>query len=65
MKPFPTIHRIPSQGYILYKEEKKLKEQYKGMEGFEVAAMYRQGVEIHDVVTTPEIAYTGIVFYSR
>lgn len=63
MKSFPTIHRIKSQGYILYKEEKILKEKYRGMEGFEVAALHRKGVEIHDIIVTPEIAYTGNFFF--
>ncbi|XP_059175959.1 uncharacterized protein LOC131955739 [Physella acuta] len=59
VKAFPTIHRIPSQGYILYREEKKLKQEYKGMQGFEVAALHREGKVIHDIVITPEIAYCG------
>ncbi|RUS79235.1 hypothetical protein EGW08_013020, partial [Elysia chlorotica] len=59
VKAFPTIHRVPSQGYIVYKEEKKLKEEFKGMSGFDVAALHREGKDIHDVIITPEIAYTG------
>ncbi|CAL1536168.1 unnamed protein product [Lymnaea stagnalis] len=59
VKAFPTIHRIPSQGYILYKEVKKLKEEFKGMQGFQVAALHREGKEIHDIIVTPEIAYCG------
>ncbi|BFZ18505.1 hypothetical protein BsWGS_21544 [Bradybaena similaris] len=59
VKAFPTIHRISSQGYIVYREEKTLKEQYRGREGFEVAALHRSGVDIHDVTITPEIAYCG------
>uniref|UniRef100_A0A0B7BI90 Uncharacterized protein n=1 Tax=Arion vulgaris TaxID=1028688 RepID=A0A0B7BI90_9EUPU len=59
VKTFPTIHRITSQGYIVYKEEKTLKREYRGKEGFEVAALHRQGVEIHDLTITPEIAYCG------
>lgn len=59
VKAFPTIHRVPSQGYILYREEKKLKEEFKGMAGFDIAALHRQGKEIHDVIITPEVAYTG------
>ncbi|GFO07504.1 ribonuclease z [Plakobranchus ocellatus] len=59
VKAFPTIHRVPSQGYIVYKEEKRLKEEFRGMAGFDVAALHRQGTDIHDVIVTPEIAYTG------
>jgi ribonuclease Z len=59
VKTFPTIHRIPSQGYIVYKEEKTLKKEYRGKDGFEVAALHRQGIDIHDVTVSPEIAYCG------
>ncbi|CAG5133178.1 unnamed protein product [Candidula unifasciata] len=59
VKAFPTIHRISSQGYIVYKEEKTLKEEYRGKEGFEVAALHRNGVDIHNITITPEIAYCG------
>ncbi|KAK0058817.1 nuclear ribonuclease Z [Biomphalaria pfeifferi] len=59
VKAFPTIHRIPSQGYILYKETKKLKPELRGLQGFEIAAMHRAGQEIHEIVTTPELAYCG------
>ncbi|GFR90457.1 ribonuclease Z [Elysia marginata] len=59
VKAFPTIHRVPSQGYIVYKEEKKLKKEFQGMAGFDIAALHRQGTDIHDLIVTPEIAYTG------
>ncbi|KAH9525426.1 mitochondrial 3'-tRNA processing endonuclease Trz2 [Bulinus truncatus] len=59
VKTFPTIHRVPSQGYILYKETKKLKEEFKGLQGFQIAALHREGKEIHNVTVTPEVAYCG------
>lgn len=59
VKAFPTIHRISSQGYIVYREEKTLKQEYRGKEGFEVAALHRKGVDIHDLKVVPEIAYCG------
>lgn len=59
MCTFPTFHRIPSQGYILYKEVKKLKPQYVGQSASTIAGLHRSGVPIHDIITTPEVAYTG------
>lgn len=59
MRPFPTVHRVYSQGYLLYKQTKKLKAEYVGLKSSEVAAKYREGVEIHDKIETPEVAYTG------
>ena len=60
MRTFPTVHRIPSQGYILYKTVKKLKAEYVGQPSATIAELNRNNVEIHDVIATPEIAYTGI-----
>lgn len=59
MKAFPTVHRIPSQGYILYKTTKKLKPQYVGQPSAAIAELTRKKVDIFDVISTPEIAYTG------
>lgn len=59
VKCFPTKHRVPSQGYIVYREQKKLKDEFKGKKGFEIAALHREGKEIHEISISPEIAYTG------
>ena len=59
VRPFPTHHRVPSQGYIIYKQTKKLKPEYHGLPGPEIGKLAKEGVNIHDIVHTPEIAYTG------
>ncbi|XP_067672329.1 uncharacterized protein [Haliotis asinina] len=59
VKSFPTVHRIPSQGYIVYKTSQQLKPEYKDQPGTDLGALHRSGVQIHDTVTTPEIAYLG------
>lgn len=59
MRTFPTVHRIPSQGYILYKQIKKLRPELVGQPATKIAEMHRKNVPIHDVITTPELAYTG------
>ena len=63
VRPFPTHHRVPSQGYLVYKQNKRLKSEYQGLPGPEIGKLAREGVNIHDVVITPEIAYTGQYFH--
>ena len=60
MRAFPTVHRIPSQGYILYKTVKKLKAEYVGQPSATIAELNRNNIDIHDIIATPEVAYTGI-----
>ena len=58
-KPFSTNHRVPSQGYLLYKQSKQLKAEFVGMPSAEINALHKKGVAVHDVLLTPEVAYTG------
>lgn len=65
MVPFKTVHRIDSQGYILYKRHKRLKEKYRGLQGPDIGDLVKSGVDIHDMVTSPEVAYTGLYVFLR
>ncbi|WAR01511.1 RNZ1-like protein [Mya arenaria] len=57
--PFPTVHRVASQGYLVYKTTKKLKPEFKDLKGHEIGAKKKDGVDIYDVTETPEVAFTG------
>ena len=59
MMPFKTVHRVESQGYILYKRHRRLKEEYRELKGPEVGALIQKGVAVHDVEIVPEVAFTG------
>ena len=59
MKAFPTVHRVKSQGYVVYKQHKKLKENFMGKPNHEIAKLIKLGVAIHDITIEPELAYTG------
>lgn len=59
VKAVPTMHRVASLGYILYRKEAKLKREYVGMKGREIGALRRDGHEVTTAVLSPEIAYTG------
>lgn len=59
LQSFPTKHGIPSQGYTLFEERSKLKEQYQGLPGREIAGLVKDGVEVSEVVETPLVTFTG------
>ncbi|CAG9462821.1 unnamed protein product [Pedinophyceae sp. YPF-701] len=56
---FPTIHPVPSQGYAVITQKRKLKPEYHGLPGREIAALRRDGVEVSDVVEVAEVAFSG------
>lgn len=59
LKAFRTNHTVPSLGYILYKRKKKLKTDFAGKTGRELARLRQSGVELEDHTLIPEIAFTG------
>ncbi|XP_077995859.1 uncharacterized protein LOC144449223 [Glandiceps talaboti] len=56
---FRTVHRVPSQGYILWKQKSKLKEEYRGQAPKDIAKLKQTGVEVTETQDVPEIAFTG------
>lgn len=54
----PTIHRVPSVGYVLVETRRKLKKEYLGLPGKEIAEL-KKTVEITDNAEVPLFAYTG------
>ncbi|CAI5745561.1 unnamed protein product [Peronospora destructor] len=59
VRAVPTMHRVPSVGYIVYEKKNRLKPEYRLLPGEEIAALKRSGHVITIVELTPEIAYTG------
>ncbi|GLD93925.1 hypothetical protein PINS_up002530 [Pythium insidiosum] len=59
VRAFPTCHRVPSVGFVLYRKTNKLREDLVGMDGKEIAALRRAGEVVSHTISTPEIAYTG------
>ncbi|XP_059450098.1 tRNase Z TRZ2, chloroplastic isoform X2 [Corylus avellana] len=59
VRAFRTQHVIPSQGYVIYSVRKKLKMQYSRMKGRQIEKLKKSGVEITDIVLSPEVAFTG------
>lgn len=60
VRPFPTDHTLPSQGYGIWSIRQKLKDEFKGIPGREIARLRgEEGVEVTDRVEVCEVAYTG------
>ncbi|XP_021890162.1 tRNase Z TRZ2, chloroplastic isoform X2 [Carica papaya] len=59
VRPFRTHHVIPSQGYVIYSIRKKLKKQYSHLKGKQIEKLKKSGVEITDIILSPEVAFTG------
>ena len=55
----PTMHRVPSLGYIVYEKKNRLKPEYRLLPDQEIAALKRSGHVVTILELTPEIAYTG------
>ncbi|KAH3752543.1 hypothetical protein DPMN_187164 [Dreissena polymorpha] len=56
---FPTVHRVKSQGYMVYHTKRTLKSEFMELPPKEIGAMVQKGVNVHDRISIPEIAYTG------
>uniref|UniRef100_A0A2P2J9F9 Uncharacterized protein MANES_13G064700 n=1 Tax=Rhizophora mucronata TaxID=61149 RepID=A0A2P2J9F9_RHIMU len=59
VRPFRTQHVIPSQGYVIYSVRKKLRKQYIHLKGKQIEKLKKSGVEITDIILSPEVAFTG------
>lgn len=59
VQPFQTVHRVPSQGYALFQQKKKLKAEFHGKNSHQLADLRRQGVALEDVWYEPQFGYTG------
>ena len=54
---FDTHHAVPSNGYVFRTSKKKLKPEYKGLKGSDIAALSKQGVEVNEQVPRIRLAY--------
>ncbi len=56
---FPTVHTIPSVGYVVWDRRMKLKEEYHGLPGDQIRDLRLSGIEVTREVRVPLLAYTG------
>ena len=57
IKAFPGVHRIYSQGYVVYHVKPKLKAEYHGRK--DIAELRAAGVDVLEEVESPELAFVG------
>jgi ribonuclease Z len=58
-RPFRSPHSAPCQGYGLWSRKEKLKPEFHGFEGRELARLRQAGTVLSDPVETPELVFTG------
>ncbi len=56
---FPTVHTIPSVGFLVWDRRNKLKQEYFGLPGDQIRDLRKAGVEVTHEIRTPILAYTG------
>ena len=59
LKVLPGRHRVPTVGYLFSEIKRKLKDEFLGLPGEEIAAMRSKGVEMTRREETPLLAYPG------
>lgn len=58
-RPFRTDHRVPSQGYLLERRGRRLRPEFTGRPGADLARLRGEGADIEEEVREPLIAITG------
>jgi ribonuclease Z len=59
VRAFPVKHRVPSLGYTILGHKLKLKPEYLGLPGAEIARLRREGVEVQAEVLDPLVTFIG------
>jgi ribonuclease Z len=59
LEPFRTYHPVPSNGYIVGRSVRKLRDEFAGTPGSEIARLKREGVEIDRLEDQRFLAVTG------
>ncbi|KAF0246295.1 MAG: beta-lactamase superfamily metal-dependent [Planctomycetota bacterium] len=58
-RAFPTEHSLPSTGFQVFEERKKLKPEYIGLDGPAIVELKKRGVEITDPVEIAVVTFIG------
>jgi len=59
LRPFRTVHRVESQGYLLLQGKKSLSEKFQGASREEIIAAKKRGEKVEEESLAPMVAYTG------
>jgi ribonuclease Z len=58
-RPFPTFHRVPSQGYTIFQRKKRLKKEFLGLHHSELGVLRRKGKVLEEHYEEPQVSFTG------
>ncbi|MDX9730853.1 MAG: MBL fold metallo-hydrolase [Bdellovibrionales bacterium] len=58
-RTFATYHRVPSQGYTIFKTRKRLKTQYAKLSPHELGSLRREGTELDEIIEENLVSFTG------
>jgi ribonuclease Z len=59
VRPFPTFHRVPSQGYTVWERRHRLRSEFRGRRGEELGRLRAEGVAIDEPHDVPILSFTG------
>jgi ribonuclease Z len=59
VRPFQTIHRVPSQGYTVWERRHRLREELRHLDGAELGRRRRAGEALDDTFEIPLLSFTG------
>ena len=59
IKTFNMTHDFPCLGYAVYELRKKLKDEYKQLEGVEIGKLRKQGIQVTELKEFPIIFFSG------
>ena len=59
LRVFKTKHTVPSVGFIVYDCRRKLKAEYRGLDGNKIRDLRFGGTEVTEEALTPLVCYTG------
>ncbi len=58
-KTFPTYHRVPSQGYTVFRKKRRLKAEYDKLPPHELGLLRRQGQILDEILEENLVSFTG------
>ena len=59
VRPFPTLHRVPSQGYTVWERRTRLRDELRHLDGRALGQMRRAGEAVDEIHEVPLLSFTG------
>ena len=59
VRPFETFHRVPSQGYTVWERRRRLRPEFRDLEGVRLGELRRAGHELDEEHDVPVLCFSG------